>query len=221
MGGTFYTTTQARTSRKLAWAISTLATWQCTALWLILRVQEQTPDIYAGAHEELPGSHCLGQLTQGHAFPLHCYTCGELVGAQMVSDGAPAAAQLLLYATVPGAGVPAPLELFAPIITTHLVEQSERHAAHHFVVEAPGMPRLVLWLFQPLVELVVAPPLKHYVASKILYREADASMSALDAVPIHMGHSHARLLHRLLLDSSEWSTPSRLGPWMVGWLPRT
>ena len=160
-----------------------------------------------------------GTLTQGLAYALHCYTCGSLVGGQLALDG-PAAAQLLLYATVPGESIPGPLELFAPIITSYLIEQSERHAAHHFVVHAMDTPQLVLWLFQPLVELVTAAPLVRRRAAKILFREADAGAAQLDVVPLVMGHGHVKLLYDLLLNSSK-NAPSQLGPWMIGWLPRT
>ncbi|WFD35655.1 HECT-type E3 ubiquitin transferase [Malassezia cuniculi] len=172
---------------------------------------------------------------EGDAYALHCYECGNLVGGQLAM-GVSGAAQLLLYATVPSSAAPAtamamatempplpgPMDLFAPIIASYLVEQGERHAAHHFIVEEFGTPRLVLWLFQPLVELVTAPPTRHYRAAKILYREADGRVATqLDAVSLTLGSAHVKLLYDILLDSTKWSAPSQLGPWAIGWLPRT
>ncbi|KAI3625778.1 hypothetical protein CBS9595_001139 [Malassezia furfur] len=105
---------------------------------------------------------------EGDAFPASCAQCSAVLGAVPVHD-APSAAQLLQTSVVPVPRTLSYATYFSEILANYLVEQADRHAVHHFLIQALGaepQPRLFVWVFQPIVELCTT---QRMAVCKILY----------------------------------------------------
>lgn len=107
-------------------------------------------------------------------------------------------------------------------MSQHVVEQAERQAIHHVLVcdTASGSPRLLLWVFQPLLALALSDGA--IWACQLLYQVADS--------PPPMAHATMPLSLQVCDDLQDTlrrsaliypSARRKLGPWHVGWLPRT
>ncbi|WFD29675.1 hypothetical protein MSPP1_000685 [Malassezia sp. CBS 17886] len=158
------------------------------------------------------------------------------------ADAAPCAVQLLQFAVLP-AGMPpqgAPWDVhdtLGVVLSNYLVAQADRHAMHYFAMEGaaddvlragppnahdPPAPPLLLWLFQPSIELLrtgesVRP------ACKVLYRSA-AGLPPPSYIPLTLPRVYAGMLEELLARSSvDFGGPEQavMGDWCIGWLPRS
>lgn len=146
--------------------------------------------------------------------------CGALLGAAIAND-APCAVQLLQPSIVPIPNETPQDALFAQILAHYFVEQAERHAVHHFLIQelGTGAPRLFLWAFQPLVEMHVQ---RRMVVCKILYHTAHTTPE-VPYIPLALAPAHCDQLQALLDESNALYPPARksLAQWHVGFLLRS
>ena len=99
-------------------------------------------------------------------------------------------------------------------------------AVHRFVVCAmqasEPTPRLVLWVFQPLITLSIPPLERPCDACKLLYKPGATQPDMAQHIPLVLPAEVCDALHDALQDSAQIYPASRrvLGDWHVGWLPR-
>lgn len=112
---------------------------------------------------------------------------------------------------------------FSEILANYLVEQAERHAVHHFLLQELGTaepaPRLFLWVFQPLVEVCTTEAM---LVCKTLYHPI-AHPPHVPYLPLALPPAQCTLLAELLEESNALYPPARkmLAHWHVGFLLRT
>lgn len=160
-------------------------------------------------------------LTQGDAFPASCSQCSAALGAVPVRD-APSAAQLLQTSVVPVPRTLSYTNYFSEILANYLVEQADRHAVHHFLIQALGaepQPRLLVWVFQPIVEVCTT---QRMAVCKILYHTSTAPPQ-VPYHPLTLPAAQCDLLAQLLIESNALYPAARkkLAQWHVGFLLRT
>ena len=114
------------------------------------------------------------------------------------------------------------LTYFAQVLANYLVEQADRHAVHHFLIQSLGpepAPCLFLWLFQPLVEVCTTTKM---AVCKILYHST-TNPPQVPFCTIALPASQCELLFSLLQESNALYPPARkrLAHWQVGFLLRT
>lgn len=86
------------------------------------------------------------------------------------------------------AHVPTDLGFLGLVLSNYLVEQTERQAVHRFVVCAmqasEPAPRLVLWVFQPLITLSIPPLERPCDACKLLYKPGATQPDMAQHIPL-------------------------------------
>lgn len=131
--------------------------------------------------------------------------------------------QLLQTSIVPRPDPVPYARYFQEILSNYLVEQAERHAVHHFVVHAweggRCVPRVFLWLFQPLVEMYAAEAM---AVAKILYYPLD-HVPEQPYLPVVLPERQCDTLYTQLVASTALYPKARqsLGAWQIGFLVRT
>ena len=104
------------------------------------------------------------------------------------------------------AHVPTDLGFLGLVLSNYLVEQTERQAVHRFVVcamqasEPP--PRLVLWVFQPLITLSIPPLERPCDACKLLYKPGATQPDMAQHIPLVLPAEVCDALHDALQDLS-------------------
>ena len=166
---------------------------------------------------------------QTHTFPTRCARCNVVLGAALDVESPNATSMEWLQWSVIPTNVRPPIDLLGLVLSNYLVEQMERQAIHHFVLcsmQSPEpLPRLFLWVFQPLCALAIpSSSSSHSIcdACKLLYRPIAGDMPRLAHVPIVMPVDVCDALGKRLKENTSLYPPSQrtLGDWHVGWLPR-
>ncbi|WFD39279.1 uncharacterized protein MJAP1_002250 [Malassezia japonica] len=124
----------------------------------------------------------------------------QLVGVACANTKAQGPWELLQPSIVPIPNERPQDALFAQILAHYFVEQAERHAVHHFLIQelGTGASRLFLWAFQPLVEMHVQ---RRMVVCKILYHTTHTTPE-VPYIPLALAPAHCDQLQALLDESN-------------------
>ncbi|WFD18341.1 HECT-type E3 ubiquitin transferase [Malassezia caprae] len=153
-----------------------------------------------------------------HTSPAKQNNCWEHPGP------VPAVLQWYPFRIVPG-GCEKPCDLLGQVLSQYMLEQTERQAVHHFLLsEADGddaRPRLLLWLFQPLLDIQIpGQPLYH--ACKILFRVVPVAPPVPYTMLLLPHDACNEVAEALRVSSLIYPRTRRvLGEWHIGWLPRS